>query len=79
MTYKEAIANPNTKYNVYGKTYIASTDALVVGDVIIDRTDGLCGVVEIFHDLEHVAVRDGMTVELGIHINKLVKLVEINV
>ena len=64
--------------NVNGKKYYVTKDKnFAVGDVVLDRGDGTCGIID-FISGSRCAIRDGCVAELAVPLTRLVKLKPFN-
>ena len=64
----------NSKIRIYGRIYVVSEETnFVIGDIVLDRGDGAHGIIDDIQG-ELCAVRDGCAIELGVPLNRLIKL-----
>ena len=72
------MSRSNQVVSISGLPYfVAKNQVIAVGDVVLDRGDGLHGVIHMIIG-DKAAVRDGCAVELAVPLSRLVKLERVN-
>lgn len=74
---KELLVLPsNIIIAIQNKDYIAvTTDHIYVGDIVLDRKDGLYGTCDMLMKQDTIAIRDSCIVEVGVPKTRVYKLI----